>query len=303
MRRETFTLDLPGLREDVARDFLAAAGLLRLLDLRWPELATKLAWNSDQGHPRLLAESPLPENWCEQIVAIVKSLEEDNESPLFHGEVIKAEYRVYREAIRKGIRFSESGHPLAKLPEHLFAAYGGQVADPKTGMIDATMLSFSNGQGGKLLLRDVRELVRAWDAVETLAALQGTAKPSAAKSFRWMPQEYRPAALRAHNPGSGIRGDESLDYPPLNILAFFGLSCIPTASRIDGVDTAAFSRDEHGWSFRWPIWDGALAVSEMIALLCLPESYLASLPGVLRVWTSRRLVAEKSVYFSPAVLA
>jgi len=303
MSNSDFSLDLPGLREDVARDFLAALGLLRLLDVKWPEFAVKLAWNCEQGHPVISANESLPDGWCEQIVADVKALEEHEDSPLFHAEIIKSEGRVFRGAIRRSLRFSESQHCLSRLPEVMFAAYGGQVPDPKTGMIDPTLLSFANGQSGKFLLRDVRELIREWMPCEALAALQGIAKPRAAKSFRWMPQEFRPAALRAHDPGSKVKGDESLDVPSLNVFAFFGISCVPTVSARNGVEVAAFSRDSAGWCFRWPIWDQPLSVSEVIALLCLPKDHLLPLSGITRVWKSRRLVAEKSVYFSPAVLA
>lgn len=54
------TLDLHGLREDLARDFLATIGLLRLLDLKWPLLNPKLCWLHETGHPRIQLNETLP---------------------------------------------------------------------------------------------------------------------------------------------------------------------------------------------------------------------------------------------------
>lgn len=297
------TLELPGLREDLARDFLATIGLLRLIDLKWKPLEPKLSWKPDGGYPHIHFKSALPTNWCQQLISCIQSLEEDPLSPLFHGEIIKADCQVFRDAVAKAVSFKNAEHPLAALPELMFAAYGGQTPDPKTGTIEPTIFSFANGQSGKSLLRDAKELIRLWQADETLAALNGTGIPISGKSFRWTPQEYRPAAHRAHDPGSKIKGDEALDYPSSNILAFFGLSCLPSISTADGCSTTAFLRDDNGWSFHWPVWSHPLSVEETIALITAPQELRFSIPDVFRFWKSRRLVAEKSVYFAPATIA
>jgi hypothetical protein len=46
-------LALPGLREDNPRDFLAALGLVRIVDLLWPGSEPKLSWARDSGMPHL----------------------------------------------------------------------------------------------------------------------------------------------------------------------------------------------------------------------------------------------------------
>ncbi len=303
MPADTQTIELPGLREDMARDFLAAIGLLRLLDLRWPKHEAKLTWHPTDGYPTIKCALPLPQDWCALLVEGVRTLEAHEQSPLFHGEIIKAESGEFRKAVIKSIRFAEDQHPLAALPELIFASYSGQMPDPETGMIEPTMLSFANGQSGKSLLRDVRQLIRSWDAAEILSILSGTVEPTIGKSFRWAPHEYRPAAHRAHDPGSKISGDETLDFPSLNILAFFGLSCVPTVSILGDCETAAFHRDNSGWFFRWPAWNHPLSISEVVSLICSQDNLLTKIPGVFRIWKSRRLVAEKSVYFAPAIVA
>ena len=297
------TLELTGLREDMARDFLAAIGLLRLLDLKWPTLKPKLSWQIEKGFPIIHLASVLPSDWCGQLISDIQSLEQHPKSPLFHGEIIKTQSEVFRNAIQNAIDFRLSDHPLAFLPELMFAAYGGQTADPKTGDIEPTMLSFANGQSGKSLLRDVRELIWTWDPALMNAALHGDGQGSPGKSFRWSPHEYRPAAHRAHDPGSKVKGDENLDHPALNLLAFFGMSNLPSADTSRGCVNAGFSRLPSDWAFLWPVWNHPLSPCEITALVTASSSRISALPDVSRIWKSRRLVAEKSVYFTPATLA
>lgn len=294
------TLELPGLREDMARDFLASIGLLRLVDSKWRDLQPRLSWAPDKGFPLLRLETELPMDWSDQIVSDIQFMEKDPLSPLFHGKVIKAEYEVFRQAVSRAVEFSQIQRPFHMLPERMFAAYGGQVADAKTNMIEPSLLSFANNQSGKLLLRDVRELIRDWTGQQVMDAISGSGKRIAAKSFRWGPHEYRPAAYRAHDPGAKVAGGEILDIPALNILAFFGMSLLPTVTTIDGCSTVAFQRDETGWCFHWPIWADWLSVSEISALLSLSINIVNTIPGVERCWHSRRLVAEKSIYFATA---
>jgi hypothetical protein len=300
----THTLDLPGLREDMARDFLAAIGLLRLLDLKWPSLKPKLSWETDQGFPRIDLNSELPHDWCQQLVADIQSLEKAPESPLFHGEIIKAAYQVFRTAILKVVDFKKTDHPLAALPELMFAAYGEQIAAEKTRDIEPSMLSFANNQSGKLLLRDVRELIRAWNPDDMICALRGDGTPTPGKSFRWAPHEYRSAAYCAQDPTSKVAGNALMDFPAFNILAFFGLSCVSTTDTTADCSTASFLRTDNGWAFTWPIWETPIDATLITALLSVSDEQKRGMKDVSRIWRSLRIVTpNKSVYFASATLA
>lgn len=296
-------MPLEALREDMPRDFLASLGLARLLDLAWPENKPRLAWDPLRGFPVVHLIRPLPSDWAATLVGEIKNLEMDATSPLFHGDIIKVDLRLFRQAIQNALDFSRSDSRLAELPGLMYAAYGGQFPDSKTGAMEPTQLSFANGQSGKSLLRDARELIRASDPQYLVDSLNGRADPSVGKSFRWTPQEFRAAAHRAHDPGASVKGDDTLDYPWFNLLAFFGMSCLPAAGNAHGCMTPGFVKDSSGWSFFWPIWDTPITITEATALCCHPPSFFRRLPGVHRVWQARRFVAEKSVYFSVATPA
>lgn len=294
------TLELPGLREDNPRDFLAALGLLRLIDLLWPNSQAKLSWNEENGFPAIHTPIALAEDWGNQLLSQLKNLTEHDESPCFHGDVIKTETRQLRGAVEKARQFTQSLHPFALLPQWLYACYAGQLPDENDGKAEPTAFSFANGQGGKNLLRDVKELIQSIDAINFEKSLLGVVDPIAAKSMRWNPKEYRPAAYRAHNPGTKLKGDETLDFPAFNILAFFGLTFYPSVPTAKNSKTLGFSGKRGPEAFYWPIWETPLEADSLLTLLCLPVETFCREMGVSHVWSSRRFSADKSLYFAPA---
>lgn len=297
-----YELSLPGLREDNPRDFLAALGLFRLIDLLWPELDARMLWDQDAGHPCLKTNAVLPDDWSVSLLSELKGLSEPSDSPLFHGAVIKTESEDYRKAVSNARKFAESSHALARLPQLLYASYAGQSADENDGRIEPTAFSFANGQGGKNLLRDARELVLSIMPEDLQACLLGQGEAIAAKSMRWNPKEYRPAAYRSHDPGTKLKGDDTLDFPSFNLLAFFGLSYFPSVPTSRGSKTLGFEGGYRPEYFRWPIWNTPLDADSVQTLVCLPMAYLQSQVGVVRLWQSRRFSADKSLYFAPPEL-
>jgi hypothetical protein len=297
-----FELELLGLREDNPRDFLAALGLFRLIDLLWPGLEAHLFWNRDAGHPCIKTNKVLPDDWSSSCLSELKGLAEPADCPLFHGAVIKTETEIYRKAVSKAVEFAGSEHALARLPQLLYASYAGQAADENDGCTEPTAFSFANGQGGKNLLRDARELILGINPDDLEACVLGKGQAIAAKSMRWNPKEYRPAAYRSHDPGTKLKGDETLDFPSFNLLAFVGLSFFPSVPTTRGSRTLGFEGNYRPDYFRWPVWDMPLATDSLQTLLCLSLSYLQREVGVLRVWQSRRFSADKSLYFAPSEL-
>jgi hypothetical protein len=295
-------LQLPGLREDNPRDFLAALGLFRLIDLLWPELGTRLFWAQDKGYSCIQTNDVLPDDWTSSMISELKALSEPADSPLFHGTVIKTEIEIYQQAAAKARKFSESGHALARLPQLLYASYASQLADENDGRTEPTAFSFANGQGGKNLLRDAKELILAIKPEDLLASILGKGEAVAAKSMRWSPREFRPAAYRPHDPGTKLKGDDTLDFPAFNFLAFVGLSFFPSVPTSRGSQTLGFEGKYRPEYFRWPIWETPLGTDSLQTLVCLPLSYLQREIGVIRVWQSRRFSADKSLYFAPPEL-
>lgn len=295
----SFQLTLPGIREDNPRDFLAALGLFRLIDLRWPKLQAKLSWSDPPSSPVLSCNDALPDDWADVLLEALKELAQRPDKPLVHGDVIKTEYSRFRKAVKDAVLFVDSGHPLSRLPLLLYSSYSSQLED-EGGFIEPSGFSFGNGQSGKKLLLDVSQLMDLLCADTILKTLRGDATPVAAKSLRWSPAEHRPAAYRTHDPGAKHKGDETKDYPTLNVFAFFGLSFYPTVPTDQGGRTAGIHSQENERSFQWPIWVTPLGADVISTIVCSSTDAMNSAYGIDRVWKSRRFSSDKSLYFSPA---
>jgi CRISPR-associated endonuclease/helicase Cas3 len=293
-----FIMELPYLREDNPRDFLTALGLLRLVSLQWPQLRARLGWDAPRGTPRLYTTQTLPDDWSAVLTSSLHSLAADPARPLFHGSIIKTDSNAFRQATENALKFAmESEHALRALSPLLYAAYSAQTLDD--GGLHVTAFSFGNGNSGKNLLLDVSQLIAAMKPGDLDAALAGTLKPISAKSLRWHPAEFRAGAYRSHDPGKGIKGDDTLDQPAFNVLAFFGLTFYPCAPRVRGDFTLGMHRREGGTGFEWPIWCASLGPDAVSSILH-QTSDTAPTRGIERFWRSRRFVSDKSIYFSPA---
>jgi len=112
----SFELPLPGLREDNPRDFLAALGLLRLVDKLWPECCTRLRWCPDTITPELRGDKPLPDNWAATLVAALLDLVQLPGKPMAHGEIIKTSYESFRAATQRAVEFARTDHLYCFIP-------------------------------------------------------------------------------------------------------------------------------------------------------------------------------------------
>lgn len=294
-------LPLPGLREDNPRDFLAALGLLRLVDLMWPSCQSRLVWMGAEHVPVLCCNERLPDHWPDELLGILKELIQAPINPFAHGEIIKTEYQVFRDAVKRAVAFSTSGHRLEKLPLILYSSYSSQI-ESDGGVIEPSGFSFGNGQSGKKLLLDVGQLIAGLTPEALVETLLGKLSPVAAKSLRWNPVEFRPAAYRNHDPGSKQKGDETKDHPALNVLAFFGLTFYPTVPTASGGRTAGLHRFMREDYFLWPIWSTPLSVGEIASLACAEHGQWVPSRGTATVWRSKRFSSDKSLYFAPAEL-
>jgi hypothetical protein len=189
----------------------------------------------------------------------------------------------------------------APSPPLLYAAYSSQ--NDEDGELHISALSFANGGSGKKLLNDVAQLIAALKPASLSGALDGTAPALDAKSLRWNPREFRAAAFRGHDPGKGIKGDDSLDHPAFNILAFFGLTFLPCAPTTRSGLTPAIHSVDRESAFVWPVWNHPLSPDSVTALLHQPPASVGRAHGIARRWKARRFTVDKSLYFSPATVA
>ena len=307
MTEDIHQLSLPGLREDNPRDFLAALGLLRLIDLQWPDLGASLAWDVAQGYPILGTNQELPADWSAQITSSLHELVRDSvkapKGPLFHGSIIKTSFNAYREAIAEAQLFGEAHPelPFAALPGMLYAAYSDQTPD-KDGNVNATSFSMANNPSGKAIFKFIHGYITKLkqDCIST--TVLGTAKRCAIKGIRWDPAENRPAAYCAGDPQDE---PDVLDFPAKNVLAFIGLSffpCAPSARKKLVLGIRVNDKSDKFPIFRWATWTSPLSPSVIFSLLGVPDQYAtAQSLGLHRYWASFRITDKnKNNYFSSA---
>lgn len=303
----TDPLHLNGLDGANPLGFLAALGTLALCDRLGlhPRMGWKLYANSYR--PQLYVDDA--SDLAEQMTDVLKADLANGPPAWCEGTVIKRPASQYRD-------FTSVAASQASLSNRhaaqFAAAYASEVAtedDKPDAAVMPTRYSFSNGQSGKILLRDYRDLVTSLTPRHIEESLyhpwQNT---DACKTFRWEPRDLRLYALRAENPGA------STVYSTLgaNVLAFWALTLLPSFPTAQGeLINTGFARltysSQTGDYFSWPIWSSPLP-RDVIATVCARtqwhqdriEPTACSQLGVLAVFRSQRVNYQKSLYFSHA---
>lgn len=290
------SLELTGLREDNPRDFLAALGLLRMLDVVFTTSVSSVSWERSRGIPILSTTCVLPEDFairiwqraCQFIAASIPTLE-----PTRVMSVTSSDLRAKLEALVT----TETQLDIAVLLSI-------------SSQLDVDALSrrseFIIESGRIIPLKGIYESLGNVSYQPTLkAALLGLAEPFTLKHTpRWNPAEFRSAAYTTTNPAD----TDFLDHPTLNVLALIGLTFFPTVDTTRGAATTGFSRAMGEKCFSWPIWDTPLTSAEIGSMLHHPEVHaiepdhmLLSAIGIHRVWRTRKFGDANNKYFSTAM--
>ena len=309
----TAPLELNGLDGANPLGFLAALGTLALCDRL--NLEPRMGW-------RPYANSYRPLLWVNDGASLEEQLHEaltndfvDQTPSWCTHDVIKRPRAEFREL---ATTLAKQATSQRRYEADLVAGFASDaVTQDKTDSVSPTPFSFANGQSGKLLMRDYRELVEGLTPGHlTEVIYEPWQNRDACKTFRWEPTDLRLYALRAEDPGS------STVYTTYgaNVLGLWGLSMLPSYP-VPGnkLMTAGMSRlrvestTHQYWT--WPIWssgdvtwDGSiLTIDSTKSLLSHPAlqqididaSQMAAM-GVLAVLRSMRVTYQKSLYFSPA---
>ncbi|MHB1156046.1 MAG: type I-G CRISPR-associated protein, Cas3-extension family [Phycisphaerales bacterium] len=304
----TEPLQLNGLDGANPLGFLAALGTLALCDRL--QLHPRISW-------RPYANSYRPLLWVDDSAELSNRLcdciqhDLTGDPPAWcAGTVIKRPSEDYR-------RFASTAAQHATLSNRheadFAAAYASDAAcDEKTYEVLPTRFSFSNGQGGKILLRDYRDLADTLTKIHIDQALyQPWQSADPCKTFRWEPRDLRLYALRAENPGSC----DVFSTHGANVLAFWAMTMLPGFPLAPhALGNAAFARLPDGLRkadfFSWPIWDAPLT-RDVVAALLLRSNWqqekidhhdVAQL-AIHAVFRAKRVNYQKSLYFSSSVVA
>ena len=108
------TINLPGLREDNPRDFMAAIGLLRLFEFLWPDNPPLISWESKS--PIISFANKPVDNWGDEIWSKLKRIAADQTNPLIG--------RKIEDISALELRGLLTGHEL--LPNDFYASFAGQ---------------------------------------------------------------------------------------------------------------------------------------------------------------------------------
>ncbi len=287
------TLDLPGLREDILRDHLAALGLLDWITDLFPSHQPKLSWSISTGHALLHTTLPLPIEWPKMLREGLQAWRALETNPMGHGKI-----EAITPAEIRRILTSQSDSRLI----YFYAGIISQLAVEGSGRRSELIIESANRsvlKGVDDLLADSRKPLD----LEADLAGQGT-KREVNNTSRWHPFEYQPAAHAARDP----KENKHQDWLSLNVLALFGVSFYPVIDTARGRTTTGFRRINRINEFSWPTWHHPLAKDEIRALVTHPACHCepsdsASLffLGIHRIWRSRKFSPDgKNDYFSTA---
>jgi hypothetical protein len=303
---------LAGLEANNPLGFMAALGLLRVLDHRAAAVA-------DAPRPRLgfvdagtfvaSLETPLTRDQIIELVLRDAAAQGDNRAlqlaydaagtmvaPGTPGAI--RDLKPPLEVARQLLDHAATAEPRTA---SLAAAWFSELVADNNGNTKPTALHFTAGQ--QAFLDMVEELRRGLTAEHLREALDGPWLNTAQlPSLSWDASVARLYALRAGNPSKEKRGS----VPGANWLAVLGLACFPVVARGSRLVTTCVSGGWKDGVFTWPVWS-AVAESSAIASLLRLDAASWTQPeraayGVETVFRCRILRSDQGGYgsFSPA---
>ena len=304
-------LTCPGLDGQNPLGFLAALGLLRVLDdearrtggpvptLRFRDLGYPAACLGGVGDGDAVARAVLEEAERQHDDPLL-SLSYDNEGEEVPApgsgsrRDLKPSPRLAGEVLRRARRSSRASADRA-------AGAFSELVQDNNGNTKPTAFHFTAGQ--QEFLRTVGELRGQLSAALVAQALEGPWVSSPEfKSLSWDASVTRMYALRARNPSDEKRGG----IPAADWLAMNGLAMLPVLPVRGRLATTGV---RGGWKtsrFTWPVWDPGACASVVRSLLGLSVDALDAAQrralGVWQVYRSSILRADQGGYgsFTPA---
>jgi hypothetical protein len=305
------TLELSGLEAHNPLGFLAALGLLRVLDHEATIAGRELPRLGfvDQGTfvARLVTSHPLDE-----IIAIVlrdAAAQADNRALQFaydtKGQLVPPnangatrDLKPSPEAARELLDHAATADPRTA---SLAAAWFSELVQDNNGNTKPTALHFTAGQ--QAFLEMVEDLRAGLKAEHLREALEGPwLNTSPLPSLSWDASVARLYALRASNPAKERRGS----VPGANWLAVLGVAFFPVVVQRGRLVTTGVTGGWKDSAFTWPVWSPAAEVSTVASLLRIdPVAWTQrerAAYGIETVFRSRILRSDQGGYgsFAPA---
>lgn len=306
-------LVLPGLDAHNPLGFLAALGLLRVLDAE--------AARTDRERPRLgfvdqggFVARLLTSHTMAEIVAIVledAAAQADNRALQFAYDAEGALVAPGTKGAIRDLKPKPSGAgqllELAATADRRTAAQAAawfsELVQDHNGNTKPTAFHFTAGQ--QAFLEMVDDLRVGLTAEHVREALDGPwLNTSSLPSLSWDASVARMYALRAGNPAKERRGS----VPGANWLAVVGLTFFPVAARGARLVTTGVRGGWKDSTFTWPVWSPPAEVATIASLLRLDAGAWAQREraayGVETVLRCRILRSDQGGYgsFAPAAV-
>ena len=284
---------LTGLREDNPRDFLAALGILRLMNMLWLEHQPKLSWNNG-GHPMIHVESALPESWALSLWNHVKELDAADNSPFRHDKIEGISSGTFRTLLT-------DEHEPQLFQRHFYPSLAGQITHEKGGRRSHLIIESAN----RSVLNGTRDLLRNERYhPDVVAEITGCSSLSEVKNTpRWHPGEAQSAAYCAADP----KDNKHFDRLSLNVFAVLGLTFYPVVDGLANRETLGTMKVKgQDRCFSWPIHEFQASCDVLMTILHDievhsqdPSPSILKSRGIRSLWRSRRYNLNQNDYFSP----
>jgi len=281
--------------------FLATLGVLRGLILGQRDDGLQLHFAPGTGTAVLRGPLSLDRTTLPGLLAgVLRDLAKPDSIAGF-GDVIGVPQAVYAAFVTAGLTHAAVSPNTPESAGALFAAsYAcSVVVDSKKLVVTPTRLSFTNGQGGKNLLKDFRTLAACVTADQIATSLfdPWSYSDEDQPTFRWDPADLRPYAHMATDPGT----TSTRSVMGANALAFLGLSFFPVVPTSAGLATTGVTGSRNDEALTWPLWSHPCTADLVASILHtdLPPADQATM-GVFVHYRARRMVVNKGVYFAPS---
>jgi hypothetical protein len=256
--------------------FMAAVGLLRLLDARGNR--ARLGFEEDGGFHAWIECNPALDDISGVITRDAEAAAGPQPWRLQYEKKEKRGTKVVADLKAPPDQFSHFltsavGEWLAGRPERCeyATAYGTDVARDQKGNTKPTAFHFT--AANQQFLGAVEEtrgrLTKDW-VEQSLRDQDGKSKPGT--NLRWDPDAERNRALMGVNPvGPGTSVDAPLEW-----LAFRGLPafpCVPVGNRI--MTCGVTGRRQDDFLFHWPLWSCGASYATVRSLLLLTADWVA----------------------------
>lgn len=219
------------------------------------------------------------------------------------GEHLKAvDGKSFREFASQAAR---AAAPLDRRLADFAAAFGCELLVAEGGVLEPTRFSKQNGNSGKAMLKDLKQLAKVVTVERTVAALFLPWDYADERlSLGWDPVDVRPYAHQWADPGA----DASSTMHAANLLAFEGLRLFPTAPQASGrLVTSANGRIDGPECLSWALWACPLTAQVIRGLLTHPflqeghpDRQRLGRMGLQEIYRAQHFSFFKSPRFRPA---